>query len=144
MKLFRGRIMYISMKLNKLRLSVISAVIAAAAALCIIVPAFSESEASPAPVLHTIMYHGFTKNSAKQNSYMIDPSCLEDDLIYLFFSTLDFHGYGTIIFILNPSCCPYTLSCILCPVTEAHTLYNTKKLDSFSYNITHSISIPQQ
>ena len=75
--------MYISMKLNKLRLSVISAVIAAAAALCIIVPAFSESEASPAPVLHTIMYHGFTKNSAKQNSYMIDPSCLEDDLIYL-------------------------------------------------------------
>lgn len=75
--------MYFGIRLNKLKLSVLSAVLAAAAAICIAVPCLSVKTDEAAPVLYTVMYHGFTKNTSKQNSYMIDPSCLEDDLRYL-------------------------------------------------------------
>ena len=75
--------MYIGIKLNKLRLSVISAALAAAAALCVIVPCILGETADSPPVLYTVMYHGFTKNPDRQNDYMIDPAFLEEDLEYL-------------------------------------------------------------
>ena len=77
--------MYIAFRLNRLRLSVISALIAFAAAVCVIAPCFSQGEArrSSHQIIYTVMYHGFTKNAHKQNRYFIDPACLEDDLRYL-------------------------------------------------------------
>ena len=75
--------MYIDFRLNKLRLSVISAVIAFAAAVCVIVPCVSADTRDSPPELYTLMYHGFTKNAQKQNNYFIDPACLENDLRYL-------------------------------------------------------------
>lgn len=90
--------MYLSFRLNKLRISALSALALLLVCFIASVPfagggTVSEKRSGDdeAVTLCTVMYHGFIEDKSKQNKYMIDPSCLENDLKYL-----TENGYDTI------------------------------------------------
>lgn len=85
--------MFVILRLNRLKLSAVSALIAAAVCLTLVhVQAPAQNDKREPVKLCIVMYHGLTKNEAQQNQYMIDPSMLEQDLQYL-----TQNGYHTIV-----------------------------------------------
>lgn len=82
--------MFFTVRIRKLRLSVIS--VLSAAAVCLgIFGSVPKSHAENEVRLCVVMYHGLIKEKGSQNKYMIDPSVFEKDLKYL-----TENGYHTI------------------------------------------------
>lgn len=74
--------MYFTVRIRKLRLSVIS--VLSAAAVCFgIFGSVSESRINSPVRICAVMYHGLVMEKDRQNKYMIDPSVFEEDLKYL-------------------------------------------------------------
>ncbi len=60
---------------------------------------------------------------------------MEDHLIDIFFSTLDFHCHTSVPFILTPACASKHVSGFFCPPTEAYSLDMTGESDPFTNHL---------
>ena len=82
--------MYLTLRMNRLRVSAVSALLAAAIFFGML-GSVPKSSSKREIRLCAVMYHGLIKEKNNQNKYMIDPQSLENDLKYL-----TENGYHTI------------------------------------------------
>lgn len=75
--------MFISVRINKLRLSVLSVITAAAVCFGVFTAVKTVQPENGGLPLCIVMYHGVTPDKSVQNKYMIDPAIFEEDLKYL-------------------------------------------------------------